>query len=323
MKLKTVLNHAILGSTLTLSLLQAGQTIAADIRAASCFPEGHYFSKRFEAAVESLRANGVSVDYVGGAPAIGSPFTLVQKMSRGAYDMVNCTGAYYQNVLPAADALKMLETSPADSRADGSYAYIQEMHRSKNIEYVARMHSGEKFHLYLAPEKAISKPDLSGLHLRVAPTYQAFFSTLGATTQKSNMAQIYTYMETGTVMGYGWPVTGILPDWHKVTGHRVDPGFYDVDIHILFNARSFQKLSADKQALVQQSALAEEEKGWIAGAANTVKALARQDADGIKSIRFNSVDEAFWVSQAKSSAWDAIEATNPEHGPMLRALMSK
>ena len=305
-----------------MGLAQAG-SVAAELKAASCFPEGHYFSKRFEAAVNNLQAAGMDIAYVGGAPAIGSPFTLVQKMSRGAYDLVNCTGSYYQNVLPAADALKMLETSPADSRADGSHDYIQTMHRTKNIEYVARMHSGEKFHLYLAPGKAIDKPDLTGLHLRVAPTYQAFFSSLGATTQKSNLAQIYTYMETGTVMGYGWPVTGVLPDWHKVTGHRVDPGFYDVDIHFLFNARSWNKLSADEQALVEKFAIEQENKGWEAGAALTVKALAKQDADGIKPIRFSAADEAFWVKQAKDAAWDAIVDTSPEHGAKLRGLMSK
>ena len=93
---------------------------AAAIKAASCFPKGSFFSRRFETILKDMEAAGLEINYVGGAPAIGSPFTLVQKMTRGAYDMVNCTGAYYGNVLPEADALKMLEITPALGALDPS-----------------------------------------------------------------------------------------------------------------------------------------------------------------------------------------------------------
>ncbi len=296
---------------------------AAEIRAASCFPKGSFFSRRFETILADLQKAGVKIKYLGGAPAIGSPFTLVQKMSRGAFDLVSCTGAYYGNVLPEADAIKMFEVSPAESRQNGSFDYVAKLHREKNMEYLGRIHSAEKFHLYLGKGKSISKPDLSGLNLRTAPIYRAFFESLGATTQRSNLAQIYTYMENGTVAGYGWPVTGLLPDWHKVTAYRVDPGFYQADINMLFNARAFDKLSDQDKAAIAKVVIAWEDKGYELGQQDSVKALATQEAKGIKPIRFSAEQEAAWSKQARDAGWASIIETSPQHGKKLRELMSK
>lgn len=299
------------------------QASAAGIKAASCFPKGSFFSRRFETILKDMEAAGLEINYVGGAPAIGSPFTLVQKMTRGAFDMVNCTGAYYGNVLPEADALKMLEITPAEARSNGAFDYIVKLHREKNMEYIARIHSGERFHLYLAPNKPIDKPDLSGLHLRVAPIYRAFFESLGATTQRSNLAQIYTYMENGTVSGYGWPITGMLPDWHKVTGHRVDPGFYDADIHILFNSNAYAKLSDDQKQIVSKLAVEWENKGAEMAKADTEKARKSQDEKGIKPITFSDAETATWAKSAQDAGWASIVKASPTHGPELRKLLSK
>jgi len=296
---------------------------AASIRAASCFPAGSFFSRRFETVIKEFQAAGLDITFVGGAPAIGSPFTLVQKTSRGAFDLVGCTGAYYTNVLAEADALKMFVLSPAEARANGSFAYMADLHREKNIEYVGRIHSAEPFHLYLADGKAIDKPDLTGLNLRSVPIYDAFFKSLGATTQRSNLAQIYTYMENGTVSGYGWPVTGILPDWHKVTSYRVDPGFYSADINVMFNSRSWAKLTDEQKATINKIVIAWEDKGYEAGQADTEKAMANQTEQGIKSIRFSAEDEAKWVKQANDAAWASIIEASPVHGPKLRELLSK
>ena len=103
------------------ALLSAGTATAADVTmtGASCFPKGTYFSKMTEKFMPAVNAAnvGVKVNYIGGAPAIGSPFTLVQKVSKGVYGMVGCTSAYYQNVLPEGDAIKLIEILRGERRA--------------------------------------------------------------------------------------------------------------------------------------------------------------------------------------------------------------
>lgn len=159
------------------------------LRGASCFPIGAPPSRPFEALVDEINERGkglVQIKMIGGAPAIGSPFTMTQKLSKGAYDVIGCTEAYFGNVLPEAPVYRFAERSYTELRQNGGLDYLNKLLEEKNIHFVARHHDFGPFHLWL--KDPISGPDLTGLNLRVAPVYTAFFKSLGATTQSSNIA---------------------------------------------------------------------------------------------------------------------------------------
>jgi len=298
----------------------------AVLRGVSCFPAKSFFSGRFERFVEEVNKAGkgqVRINYVGGAPAIGSPFTLVQRVSRGAFDIASCTGAYYQNVVPEADAWKLLERTPAEIRANGGWSLMNKIHNAKNLHALARVHYGTPFHLYLAAGKKISKPDLKGLHLRVAPIYRNFFQALGATTQRSNLAQVYTLMENKTVAGYGWPITGLRPGWEKVTKYRVDPGFYDADIEFVMNLRAFRRLSPAAQKLITDIAVKFEAEGVAQDAKMVAAARKKQAEYGFEVINFTGADRAKWLKVASDAGWGGVIKVSPKNGPLLRKYFTK
>jgi TRAP-type C4-dicarboxylate transport system substrate-binding protein len=296
------------------------------LTAASCFPQGSFFSKRFESMVEAINEQGegiVSVNYVGGAPAIGSQLTVVQKVAQGVYDLNSCTGSYYQNVVPEADAWKLLENTPAEIRANGGWDYMNKLHNAKNLEVLSRHHYGTKFHLFLADGYAIDSPDLTGLHLRTAPTYTAFFKKAGATTQDTSITDIFTLMENGTVKGYGWPVLGHQPGWEEVTKYRVEPGFYDVDLMIMANKRVWDGLPEDVRKLILAETIKREENAVANDAALNAKVAAKQVEDGFEVIEFTGEDRDQWLSMAREAGWENVNAISPEHGPKLREYFAK
>ncbi|MEM7403894.1 MAG: TRAP transporter substrate-binding protein DctP [Pseudomonadota bacterium] len=305
-------------------------TAAADevtLRGASCFPIGSPPGKPFEALVAAVNEKGkgtVQIDLVGGAPAIGSPFTLTQKMAKGAYDMVGCTEAYFGNVLPEAPVLRLQEYTFAELRKNGGFDYIQKLLNAKNLHLLARHHDFGPFHLWLS--KPIDKPDLSGLNLRVSPVYTAFFKSLGATVQRSNIQQVYTYMENGTVQGYGWPALGWVPSWVKVTKYRVDPGFYQSSLHTVVNNKKWNTLTDAQKAVLNEVGLAFEAKAET-GSAGFQAALKKQ-ADwvaerGMQTVTFSGADRDTWVKAAKDAAWAEVLDRSPEHGARLKALFTR
>jgi TRAP-type C4-dicarboxylate transport system substrate-binding protein len=306
----------------------AGVTAAqaqATLVAASCFPQNSFFSKRFESIVKQVNEQGgqtIKINYLGGAPAIGSPFTMVQKQAQGVYDLVSCTGAYYQNVVPEADAWKLLERTPDEIRANGGWALMEEIHGAKNLLPLGRTHYGTPFHLYLGKGKSIDKPDLTGLHLRVAPIYTNFFKALGATTQNSNLAQIYPLMENGTVGGYGWPITGLRPGWEEVTETRVDPGFYDADINVLVNLNSWNGLSDKARNMITKVVMAMEKQAVDVDQKAVAKSVAKQ-AEQFRIISFTGDDAKKWLDTARDAGWAGLEETSPANAAKLRALFAK
>ena len=293
----------------------------AQLQAASCFPQGSFFSKRFESLLDHVNERGkgvVHINYVGGAPAIGSQLTVVQKVAQGLFDLTSCTGSYYQNVLPEADAWKLLENTPKEIRENGGWDYMNGLHNEKNLEVLARHHYGTQFHLFLANGHKIERPDLTGLHLRVAPIYTNFFKALGATTQDSNIAQVFTLMENGTVKGYGWPVLGHQPGWETVTKYRVDPGFYDVDLMIIANLARWQELSDEAKALISDAAIAIEQDAIDGDGKLNEEVAAKQVEGGFEVIEFTGDDRDTWLNTARQAGWEGVTAVSPEHGPKLR-----
>ncbi len=317
----------LLAAACAMAAAGGAQAAEAVINAASCFPMGHPVTKPFQELVDAINEQGkgvVQVKLVGGAPAIGSPFTLTQKVAKGAYDMVGCTEGYFGNVLPEAPVLRFAEKPYSELRKNGGLDYMSKLLAEKNLHYLVRHHDFGPFHLWL--NKPISGPDLTGLHLRISPVYTAFFTALGATVQRSTTAQVYTYMENGTVQGYGWPALGWVPAWVKVTKYRVEPGFYNSTLHTLINLDAWNKLTAEQQAMLTKVGLQFEKRSEPNSpelSAGLKKQKAWMASEGMETIELKGADREKWLKAAADAGWKEVIDRSPEHGPKLRALFAK
>lgn len=294
------------------------------LSAASGFPRGHPFSVKFERFIEETnkRAKGsLIIDYKGGAPAIGSPFTLGQRVQRGQFDLMGNTGPYYDSILPEALSLTVSEYSVQELRKNGGMDLLRKVHEDRGFYLLGRTMEYLPFNLYL--RRPIEGANLSGLRLRVAPHFQSFFSSLGATTVRSDLSEIYTFMENGSIEGFGWPIQGFLPDWLKVTRYRVEPGFYNADIHIVFNLEAWRKLSPEHRKLLEDLMIEFEASNSVeADAANAATKKAQEQA-GVQVIQLGPEDAKKWTATARDTIWSAIIERSPQNGPKLRKLMVK
>ncbi len=325
--LKTIGTVISAGAIAILGGITPAMSDETTLTGASCFPIGSPPGKPFEHVVEEINKRGkgvVQIDLKGGAPAIGSPFTLTQKMSKGVYDLVGCTEAYFGNVLDEAPVLRLTEHPYSVLRENGALDLVGELMNAKGIQYLGRHHDFGPFHLWLSQK--IDKPDLTGLHLRVSPVYTAFFKSLGATVQTSNISQVYTYMENGTVQGYGWPALGWVPAWVKVTKYRVEPGFYNSTLHTLANQKAWDGLSEEQQNLITTVVMEFEAKAEPSSEGFQALLKAQKDktaAEGLSAITFSEDDTAKWLVAARKAGWDEVLERSPEHGPKLMELFTK
>ena len=309
---------------ITLSLLLCGQGAMAQevtLRAVSGFAEGTQFSKNFERFVEKVNTEGkgiVKINYIGGPRAV-PPFEVGNAVRTRVVDMANVTGAFYTNLMPEADAGKLLGKPMSEQRTNGTWAYFNQLINEKlNSYYLARQYHNVPFHIYL--NKKIEKLDFTGLKIRVTPVYKDVVEALGGTAITTAPGEVYTALERGVVDGYGWPVTGIFDlGWDKVTKYRLEPGFYGVEVGVLVNLDAWKGLTDAQRKVLTDAAL------WLESLdAENVAAIKaevdRQTKAGIQPINFGPAESKRFTELANEAAWKAIIKSAPVSGPKLRQL---
>jgi TRAP-type transport system periplasmic protein len=318
MKTKAFLVAALLAAA---SAAQAQETT---LRLVSAFPENQYYVKRTIEWIEKLNkeAKGtLQINFIGGPKAIPT-FEVGNAVKTGVVDMGFTTGAFYTNVMPEADILKLSETSAAEQRKNGGYDLINKIWAEKaNMRYLAKVVEFTPFHLYL--NKKIDKPDLTGLKIRITPVYREFFQSMGASVVTMPPGEVYTALERGVVDGYGWPIHALFDlNWQEKTKFRVDPGFYNAEVGLIMNLDKYKALPAKARQLLDQQTLAYEKQNdfWKSYNQNEAK---RQAEAGIQTIKFDAAASKAYVEKAKEIGWAAAIKAAPQYGPELKKVLAR
>src|SRR5258706_15586396 len=97
------------------------------LRLVSAFPENQFYVKRTVDWIEKLNKEGkgvLQINFIGGPKAIPT-FEVGKAVQTGVVDIGFSTGAFYTNVMPEADILKLSETSAAEQRKNGGFSLIK------------------------------------------------------------------------------------------------------------------------------------------------------------------------------------------------------
>jgi len=318
------MNRYILAAGLAL-VAQAATADEITLKAITAFAEGTTYSRPFERFVQRVNESGkglVHINYIGGPKAM-PPFEVGNALKGGVVDIANATGAFYTNVMPEADAWKLTEHPMAELRKNGGYDAMAALYAQKmNAIFLARLVDNNPFHLYL--NKPISKPNLTGLKLRITPVYRDFFQSLGATVVQTAPGEVYTALERGVVDGYGWPITGVFDlGWNEKTKFRVDPGFYTAEVSVLVNKATWEKLTEAQRNVLRKAAEAGEAQAFADFAAENKKEIDRQAGAGIQTIKLGDADAAAYLAKAYKAGWDGVIRQSPQNGPKLKGFFSK
>ena len=316
--------RAALAATLAAGLAAPAPALAQEVtlRAVSGFQEGTYFSRNFERFVQRVNAEGkglVQINYLGGPKAIPT-FEQGNALRTGVVDLANTTAAYTASLVPEGLALNYTDKKMAELRKDGTLEYLNTLYLEKGLYYFAKTGEGIQYHIF--SNKPIEKADLTGLKIRIAPIFRDFFSKLGASVVQMPPGEVYTALERGVVDGYGWPLLGIFDNgWHERTKYRIDPGFYSLELGIVFSAATWRKLTPAQRAFLEKQGAALEAELNDISAKDAAADTKRQQEAGIQVIRLDPAQSKAYLAAAYGAAWDGLVKTSPTHGAKLRQTM--
>ena len=294
------------------------------LRLVSAFPESVFYVKRTTDWIADVNKDGkgvLQISFIGGPKAIPT-FEVGNAVKTGVVDMAMTTGAYYTNVMPEADALKLAEFTAAEQRKNGAFDLINKIWQEKgNMVYLARVVEFTPFHLYV--NKKIAKPDLAGLKIRITPVYRDFFQALNAQVMNTAPGEVYTALERGVIDGYGWPIHLLFDlNWQEKTKYRVDPGFYNAEVSLIMNLDKWKAMTQAQRDYLSRKAQAYEAQNdfWKQYNQNEAK---RQAQAGIETIAFDAATSRAYVQKANEVGWAGIIKTAPQYGPELKKLLSR
>ncbi|MFN3348078.1 TRAP transporter substrate-binding protein DctP [Pseudorhodoplanes sp.] len=318
MGIRTV--FAVTGLALATAMPQASAQ-EVTLRAVTSFAEGTQFSRPFERFIEKVNKDGkgiIQINFIGGPRAM-PPFEVGNAVRSGVVDIANVTGAFYTNLMPEADAMKLITKPMSEQRKNGTWEYLNQLHNQKmNAYYLARQFHNVPFHIYL--NKKIDKMDFTGLKIRVTPVYRDIVQALGGTPITTPPGEVYTALERGVVDGYGWPVSGIFDlGWDKATKFRLEPSFYGAEVNVLVNLDKWKSLT-DAQRKVLTDAAAWLEAADEENVAINKAEVERQTKAGIQAIDFGPAVSEEFRKKANDVGWQSVIAKSPETGKKLREL---
>jgi TRAP-type C4-dicarboxylate transport system substrate-binding protein len=315
-------------NTMLLAALAAAsfgaQAQETTLRVVSAFAENTTYVKNLMPAIQKLNAEGkgrLQLNFIGGPKAM-PPFEVGNAVRTGVVDVAMTTGAFYTNIMPEADALKLTQIPGPELRKNGAVDLINKIWNEKaNMQYLGRVIDYTPFHLYLT--KKIDKPDLTGLKIRITPVYREFFQALGATVMQTAPGEVYTALERGVVDGYGWPINGIFDfNWHEKTKFRVDPGFYSAEVSLIMNLDKWKALNAGQRDLLMKHVLALEAQNDSWKKVNE-EDIRKQKEAGIQTITFDPATSKQYHDKAYEVGWASAIKASPQYGPQMRKLFSK
>ena len=103
-------------ATLAVPLVAAAQETT--LRLVSAFPENSNYVQHLEGWIKQFNAAAkglLQINFIGGPKAIPT-FEVGKAVSTGVVDLAMTTGAFYTNLMPESDALKLAQVSAAEQR---------------------------------------------------------------------------------------------------------------------------------------------------------------------------------------------------------------
>ncbi|MEJ2135659.1 MAG: TRAP transporter substrate-binding protein DctP [Desulfofustis sp.] len=270
---------------------------------------------------EKGKAVNLSIKFIGG-PEVFKAFDGIEALRKGLVDVAYTASVYHTGTVPEARALILSQLTPMEERETGAYDLMDKFHREKaGIHYLCRLGLQPYFNFYM--NKELDKVDFTGLKLRSTPAYDHIIKHLGGAIIRTQMSEVYTALERGTIDGYGFPTLGIAD--HKleeVTKYVWGPAFYSSPTSLFINLAKWDSLAEEQRAVLTEAAKELEIKSTEMFADYVKKDRELLAETGVKIYKLSAEDEQALLEITNKTGWDMLLEKAPD-AAALKPLMSK
>lgn len=283
------------------------------------------YAKSFLAFVAKVneRGKGIVQIKVRGGPEILPLGQLGDAQKSGLVDMINCPAGPYLNLVPEGEVFAATAKTPAELRANGGFALINQIYARKGNAFVlAHVDGGAGFHVFTVDEPARTADggiDFAKLKIRSSALYRDFLEKLGAGVVVQGPGEVYTSLERGLVNANAYTISGYSGfGWNKFTKYRIDPSFFQTDVLISMNKARWDALPEPARKLLQEVAIEHERDSVAANLETTAQEGKAMIDAGMKVVTMSDAARAVFLDTAAKATWERLEKRDPSSVAALR-----
>jgi len=307
---------------LLLPLVGVQPAAAAEITVVTAWAQNYVFNDgvwELQRRVEQKSGGALKLKYKGG-PEVVPPFEATAALTRGVFDMLNTSGAYYTQQMPESVFLDYFDGPVKPMREAGVFKLFDKINQEKaGVKLLGVTAGGVGYAIFT--KKPVQKlEDFKGRKLRATPTYVPLVEGLGASAVIMPPGEIYTALERGVVEGFTWPSIGIEGmKLYEVTCCMIKPFYWTVRTVLLMNLKAWQRLTPQQQKLLDETVAEVEE--WAPG---HFKKIVEDEHHrlvtkyGMKIIELPEPEARRYRQLAYEGAWRKWVPTAPQYGEQIK-----
>ena len=242
---------------LGITMLGAGPAEAKTLKAITCFPTTHLFSKGgiglFQKNLEAISGGKLSLAVSG--PEVIPTNEQFQPVQAGVFDILYTHPAYHLGATAMGLTTEALSPDPQKRRSSGVLAAIDKSYEKLGMKLIAVLPALE-YNIVLKKPIGDRKPSLNGLKIRTAPSIAPLIKALGGAPVSMPPGEIYTALQKGVIDGFTLLAVGLL-DYkiYEVAKYLVRPKFGFISASIYMNLDKYNSLTDQEKAWINQAAL--------------------------------------------------------------------
>ncbi|MHA7880543.1 MAG: TRAP transporter substrate-binding protein DctP [Saccharospirillum sp.] len=303
--------------------LSASFTVTAEDRltAVHAFNTSLIYTRSFLSFVDKVNERGegvIQIDVRGGPEVIGLA-EQPDAVRNGVVDMAYTAASFYGGTVPERDIMVASNTNAIYARESGGIDLLNQIHQEKmGVYYLGWFESGVSYNLYTVNEPTIDadgKLSVEGLRLRSNPVYDAFFRDyLGAEPISLPTTDVYSALERNVVNATGWTEIGLADlNWDRFLNYRIEPSFFSTDMGVIINLNSWNDLSDEAKALLQEVAIEHERDSALSLQEDARVQREEMIANGMQIVELEGDVRDTFAEAAREATWNRMRGLMERH----------
>jgi TRAP-type C4-dicarboxylate transport system substrate-binding protein len=274
-------------------------------------PQGYEWIKMIN---EGLKGK-VHIKYVGG-PEVVPAQEQIEAIRNNMIQISMLPVAYYRSLVPAAATMVVMRFKNAmELRKSAFHDFLVEEHEKIGVRYLGpETWGGTQGTFHMWSKRPIKKlADLNGMKMRSFFQYDRFQKALGITPVTIAVPELFTALERGVVDGFCFPLCGPRQmGWTKSTQYIISYPFYAMDLPIVMNLATWQKLPEPVQKKIEEITAKKYEPYMM----NYIEGNIQREWDelakaGVKKVFFSDEEAKRFIDTAYRVKWEEYEENLP------------